>query len=145
MVKLLVHRRFRHQAERNWKEGEEEHCDVALLDVVHGLLAPTYEMFVERTRQMLQGRREAERADGHEGGDAAEQGAGGAGHGAGVIVALGNANVDESEPGALSYQQRQARHRRIALAWLRTRQPEPLEQEVLLRIVMAPLQQLLNS
>ena len=42
ICKVLLYRRLRWKAERNWKEGEEEHADIAILDVCHGLLKPTY-------------------------------------------------------------------------------------------------------
>ena len=50
LVDTLLHKRFTYKQERNWKGGEEEHGDLGLLDVMDGLLTPTFVRFCWKQR-----------------------------------------------------------------------------------------------
>lgn len=151
LVAALAHRRFRIYARSKWTGAEEAICDLGIVHFCHGLLAPTFALWCSRLSrrrsQALAAHLRASHDGGADSGDEAAVPAHAAAsvHDASGVSALlahdGEPDLGPDGVEAMSYAEKHAIHRREALCWLGSVEISVGGQLVIIRNLIAPLQQ----
>ena len=145
LVRALVPHRPRMYERQTWHGQEEAISDIAIQDQVHGLLLPTFQRFCQRRAHPGGSVRAAQPLGG---GDAAM--GGDASTVMGIVASVGG-EADDALPSAAPYHEEEdaraalAKQQREALRWMTSRSPSMSTQLILMRTVIAPLQEMLRK